>query len=164
MAYTDPSSLTFAFEEIPTAAKVNSATNDQFLALFPDGATNTDWDPTWLTTGSGFAVKNADGAQYRVGALFHGWARCEISTVGTGNYYIELPYPAVGIPAGTVIGSCWAEDSSASPNNKPGVVLLASGSPQQFRFMFPGGWLGATFPFTMATDDPLSFTVCYPIA
>ena len=164
MAYTDPSTLTFAFEEVPSAAKVNSATNEQFLAMFPDDDTGADWDPTWTAVGGGLDVSNDDGASYRVGAIQYVWARATISNAGTGEYYVELPVPAVGIPAGTVLGQVFAQDSSASANNEVGVVVLTTASPQQFRFAFAGGNLGAVHPFAMTTGDALSFQAQYPLA
>jgi hypothetical protein len=171
MPYTDPSSLTWAFEEFPSSAKMNNATNDQFLALFPDGATSVDWDPPLkaVTTDPSVSV---DGARYRIGAIEFLWARYVFSDIatpyGSGIYFVTLPNAAVGVNASTTAGSgqhvgSWQARDSSGPQQSSGEVILRAADQIQFNTA-QTSLVDNDSPWIWAAFDVLSFSVRIPIA
>lgn len=169
MPYTDPGDLTFATNENPLAsAKLNQATNDQFLALFPDGDTADSWSPSLTATSANPAATGA-GRQYQVGAMMHVWQRWTITggDGGAGFWVVELPVACSGLTAstaegsGTAIGSWTLRDNSLPSSASGSVILRAS---DEVWFNVGPGMLSATFPFLITTDDVFSFHAVYPVA
>lgn len=168
MVYTDPSTLEFVLNENPLqSAKLNQATNDQFLALFPDEDTGADWSPGLAATTTGATI-TVTGRQYRVGAMMHLWANFVIGVSGgSGTYYVELPASAVGLAvsasegSGQPIGSWTLRDNSV-PQSYTGVVELRTLDRVQFNA--GPGLLSNTFPMQIQQDDELSFYCMYPAA
>lgn len=175
MAYTDPSTLTFATNENPLAsAKLNSATNNQFLALFPDDEAVASWSPTLEGTSSNPSTSSAVGSQYRVGALQFVWARFVLSAAGSGNYFVTLPRTSTGLTSsgsagsGSVVGSWEARDNSSGNVIGGSVLMLAS---DEIWFNMAGLSTNSAFrvldndsPWVWATGDVLSLHIVYPIA
>ncbi|HEX7099655.1 MAG TPA: hypothetical protein VF377_10470 [Acidimicrobiia bacterium] len=171
MAYTDPSTLTFTAGSVLTAAELNTATNDQFLAVFPDGGSAVDWDPD-LEADTTDATVTVDGAKYRVGAMQFAWARFSLTAPGSGIYFVTLPSTAAGITdstsngAGQVVGKFVARRDSPAQIVTGGVVLATS-TTVRFNADTTSGQssrLESNVPWAWAAGDVLSFYVAYPIA
>lgn len=176
MAYTDPSTLTWQTEEKPTSAKMNQATNDQFLALFPNGAAAASWTPVLEGATSNPTTSSATGRQYQIGALMFVWARFVITNPGSGRWSVELPKAASNLTGdgtastpGNVIGSWQAGDGSSAIRG--GNVVLRASDTVIFLRTDPvtgGSGLGdtSTFPFSggVPSGSVLTFHAVYPAA
>lgn len=171
MAYTDPSTLTWQTEEKPTSAKMNQATNDQFLALFPNGVAGASWTPT-LEGDSSNASASVTGRKYQVGALMFVWARFVLTDPGSGIYFVTLPAAASGITASAANGGGQAIGGFVGRRVTPliiveGEVVLATATTVRFNASTTTGQssrLESSVPWPWAADDILSFHAVYPVA
>lgn len=176
MAYTDPSTLTWQTEEKPTSAKMNQATNDQFLAVLPNGVAGASWTPVLKGATSDPTTSSATGRQYQVGALMFVWARFVITDPGSGRWSVELPKAAANLTGdgtvatpGNIVGS-WQAGDGVSAIRGGSVILRASGTVIFVRAdpQFGGSAIGdtATFPFSsgVVSGSVLTFHAVYPAA
>lgn len=176
MAYTDPSTLTWQTEEKPTSAKMNQATNDQFLALFPDGAAGAAWSPTLEAADTNPTTSAATGRQYQVGALLFVWARFVLTNAGSGRWFVTLPKAAVNLtPSGSmqapgnVIGG-WQAGTNGPFVSAGGVVLSGSDTVVFARSDIGAGGVclgdSATAPFVggWQSGDAVTFWAVYLVA
>lgn len=172
MAYTDPSTLTWQTEEKPTSAKMNQATNDQFLALLPDGVAAASWTPTLKGSSSDPGVSSTTGREYQIGPLQFCWATFVLSSGGSGTYYVALPTAASGVAHSTSDGKGQAVGSFLFRDDSPGwvrggAVYLDTASQVFFVFDDTGdenGLLTESNIRVAASGDVLSFFAIYPVA
>lgn len=168
MAYTDPSTLTFTTGQIVTAAEMNTATNEQFLAVLPDGVEGVAWSPVLEGSTTDFDTDSVSGIQYRKGALLYLWATWTFpgsgEQNGSGTMFVTLPVAASGIGASQAIGAGFGSDSGTAANGRNCVVFLVSTTVARFRQADAGSAFTASSPFTWDTNDVLSFQAVYPIA
>jgi len=171
MPYTDPSTLTFATNENPLASsKLNQATNDQFSALFPDGAAGVAWSPTLeaTTTDPGSTVA---GRRFRVGPLEFVWALFTLTSGGSGTYFVTLPSTVSGLTAsassgaGQRLGGFHIKDTTP-PYMAEGSVLLRSSTTVHFHATSEvgdtaSGVVSHDNPREWASGDILSFYAMY---
>ena len=172
MAYTDPSTITFTTGQVVTAAEMNTATNNQFLAVFPDDETGVAWSPTLKAETTDPTTSSVSGVEYTVGAIQFFWARWVISTAGSGDWYVDLPSTPSGITASTtdaagqIIGSFLIRDDSPGWAST-GVVYAWTST--QAKFVFPAdpasnGLLTHNNMRAWASGDVFSIEGAYPIA
>lgn len=154
--------------QVVTAAFWNDEIKDNFDTAFPDGVNVAAWSPGLAGTGSGASV-TVVGRQYQVGALQFLWAKFTIVGAGGGDgfYFVTLPTPAVGVTVSSAEGSgqsigTWTIRDDSGPNSRNGSVLLRAAD--QVWFNLGPGMVSADNPFSMTTDDSLSFDAVYPIA
>lgn len=176
MAYTDPSTLTWNSGEKPTAAKMNQATNDQFLALFPHGAAGAAWSPVLEAANSNPTTSSATGRQFQVGGLLFLWARFVITNPGSGRWFVTLPKAAANLTPngsmrapGNVIGG-WQAGTDGPFVSAGGLVLSGSNTVVFARSDIAGGGVclgdSATAPFVggWKSGDAVTFWAVYPVA
>lgn len=172
MSYTDPSTLTWETEEYPTSAKMNSATNDQFLALLPDGVESNNWAAVLKGSGSDPTTSDVDAVEYQFGPLAVCFARFVLSAAGSGQYRVDLPSTAAGVTADTgegkgqmVGGFTYRDDSTGQVVT--GAVNLRTTSQVWFVLsdaITINGIITHNNPFAAAAGDVLSMWAMYPVA
>lgn len=173
MPYTDPSTLTFALNESPLqSSKLNQATNDQFLAVLPDGVTANAWSPTLKATTTDPTTSSVSGREYTIGPIQFLWARWVLSTPGSGIWYVAAPSTASGVVASTVDGAGQVVGKFLIRDDSPGWVRGGSvylDTTSQLYFVFDdtnteNGLLTHNNIRPWASGDVLSLVAQYPIA
>lgn len=172
MSYTDPSTLTWGTEEVPSSAKMNSATNDQFLALLPDGVTSDAWSPTLVGAGGNPGVSSTTGRAYRFGPIQLAWVTFVLSSGGGGQYRVALPAASANVSHSTSegkgqrVGGFTLRDHSTGQVVE-GSVNLYDASTVWFVLsdaITINGIITHNNPFAVGADDVLTVELCYPVA
>jgi len=172
MAWSSP--RTWTTGEVVTAAQMNQEVRDNLNAGLPDGVTAASWTPTLEATSTNPTASSTTGREYRVGGLQFVWARWEISTGGSGTYFVTLPVSASGITPsatsglGQIIGSFHMRDLTVPYMFEGSVLLRANGTAHFNATSETGdtesGKVTHDNPRTWAVGDVLSFHALYPVA
>jgi hypothetical protein len=158
MAWTSP--RTWIAGEVLTAALLNTHLRDQLLELNSTASAWTSFTPS----ATNFSFSAVEAYHKVVGKTVHVSCNGLISGAPTGTMLVTLPFTAKRSPARPLaIGTAYAQD--VGNNNRHGVVALESSSTQVrfYRDADASPW-AATFPFTWAASDILSFTCTYEAA
>lgn len=168
MAYTKPEK-TWTASDVLTAAQLNTYLRDQLDVGFPDGATSTSWTPELQSTGGAVDhTTTKTGREWQVGPIQFAWVRWVISSVGdSGTLYVQLPTTTAVVDnatnSGQAIGSFQLFDADTTLQSITGTVILTATGQARF-YIFDGGTVTDTTPFTLANGDVLSMQVAYPVA
>ena len=158
-----------------TPARLAVGTNYYVLAAQSGETTGLKWTgavtsytPTWTADGGSPAIGNGQLAGYwqRYGKLCMVRIFIQMgstTTKGTGGWYFGLPFTSVtgaanlGIP-----GNAYVEDFAAAGYRSTSYV--GSTGVDCFFITASGGQVGASTPFTFATNDYVSGTIVYEVA
>lgn len=151
MAWTAPK--TWAVNDILTAADLNTYTRDNELAI----GTWTTYTPTWTATTTNPAVGNGTiiGRYLATSDWVDLWIALvpgSTSTFGSGQYFLSLPFAAVGTYEQFLDASLY----NAGVSRHRGVAFIAA-SASTISIYEPVAWGVASGPGIWNTTSPFTF-------